>query len=551
MLRTFFRIIRIISIVLRFRLDVFLPYNKLPWYLRYTLGAISQLLKPSKKLSRGARLRLALEALGPIFVKFGQILSTRRDLLDDDVANELAKLQDQVPPFDKDQAREVIENALGAPVNDIFAHFSSDSLASASIAQVHCATLKTGEEVVVKVIRPNIEKTIQKDIALLYLLAKLLRSISADGRRLKPVEVVQDYEYTVLDELDLMKEAANTAQLKRNFEQSPLLYVPQVYWDYCRENIMVVERIHGIPVADIDSLHAKNVDMKTLALRGVEIFFSQVFEHSFFHADMHPGNIFVNAANPQEPQYIAIDCAIMGSLSDEDKNYLARNLLAFFKRDYRMVAVLHVESGWVPKETPIHAFETAIRSVCEPMFSKPLKEISFGQVLIRLFQTARRFNMEVQPQLVLLEKTMLNIEGLGRQLYPDLDLWETAQPFIERWLSTQMGPARMLNEIKKQAPEWAGQLPQIPSLIFTALEQTKKQQELQEEQLAATLRLQAQLKPKSLFSISHSISKIIGLSALAAAWFTIDPEVLQKLTSMEPGYLVLLAVGICLLVLKQ
>lgn len=550
MLQTFCRILRILTIALRFRLDVFLPYSKSPWYIRYSLGLLSGIFRPGKKLTRGARLRLALESLGPIFVKFGQILSTRRDLLDDDIANELAKLQDQVPPFASDKAKLIIEQALGQPVDVLFSSFTSTPLASASIAQVHRATLHNGADVVVKVIRPTIEKTIQKDIALLYLLAKIVRKVSADGRRLKPVEVVQDYEYTVLDELDLMKEAANTTQLKRNFADSDLLYVPEVHWDYCRENVMVVERIQGIPVANIDTLHQANVDMKTLAERGVEIFFSQVFDHSFFHADMHPGNIFVDATHPKAPKYIAIDCAIMGSLTDEDKSYLARNLLAFFKRDYRMVAQLHVESGWVPKETPVHAFETAIRSVCEPMFAKPLKEISFGQVLIRLFQTARRFNMEVQPQLVLLEKTMLNIEGLGRQLYPDLDLWETGQPFIERWLANQVGPARLLTEIKKQAPQWAGQLPQVPSLFFSALQKNEQTYQLQQAQQQTLQKIQAKIESTRSNFFTRLLMKATGCVALLAAWLMSNPNPMQELTQIEVGQLTLLAIGICLLVLK-
>lgn len=547
MLATLFRFLRIVSVILRFRLDIFLPYSKLPWYLAYTLGLVSRLFKTGKRYSRGERLRLALESLGPIFVKFGQILSTRRDLLDDDVANELAKLQDNVPPFDNDLAKSLIEKALEEPIDEVFDDFSTTPLASASIAQVHTAKLKSGEDVVVKVIRPDIEKTIRKDISLLYFLAKLLSKVSADGRRLRPVEVVQDYEYTVLDELDLMKEAANTTQLRRNFEGSDLLYVPHIYWDYCRQNVMVAERIKGIPVANIDELKNAGVDMEALAVRGVEIFFTQVLEHSFFHADMHPGNIFVDPNNPDKPKYIAIDCAIMGSLSAEDKQYLARNLLAFFKRDYRLVAELHVESGWVPKETPVHVFESAIRSVCEPMFAKPLKDISFGQVLIRLFQTARRFNMEVQPQLVLLEKTMLNIEGLGRQLYPDLDLWQTAQPFIERWLRAQIGPKRMLQEARKHAPEWAGQLPKVPSLIYSTLQSINQQQALQREQLETSTELKRMLRPKRW---PQRLFKLAGIAVLAAAWFSTDPNAWQKLQNISVETGVLLFVGISLLILK-
>jgi len=537
---------RIIFTVIRFRLDALVPFDKLPWYLRYTLGKLCKIGRKKALENRGERLRLALESLGPIFVKFGQILSTRRDLLDDDIADELAKLQDKVPAFSGTTAQAIIERDLKAPVSELFAEFSTTPLASASIAQVHTAKLHSGEDVVVKVIRPNIETTIRQDIGLLYTLAHFVAKTSSDGRRLRPVEVVTDYEYTILDELDLAKEAANTGLLQRNFTDSDLLYVPQVYWDYCQKNVMVMERISGIPVADIDSLNAAKVDMKCLAERGVEIFFTQVFSHSFFHADMHPGNIFVDVTNPQQPKYIAIDCAIMGSLDDADKNYLARNLLAFFKRDYRLVAELHVQSGWVPKETPVHAFESAIRSVCEPMFAKPLKDISFGQVLIGLFQTARRFNMEVQPQLVLLEKTLLNIEGLGRQLYPDLDLWVTAKPFLERWMNQQMGPKRMLEEMRKQAPEWAGQLPQIPNLIFSALTQVSQQEERMLKHTAAIAELGKEIK-KNRISLPF---KLLGLVSLGSAWLTIDSESLKHLQSADILSISLFLIGLYLLILK-
>lgn len=540
------RSFKIFSVILRYRLDTFIPVKKLPFLLRYSFGFFSNIGRKKLSDSRGERLRLALESLGPIFVKFGQLLSTRRDLLDDDLANQLAKLQDKVPPFSGAQAQAIIETALGAEVADVFKTFSAEPLASASIAQVHAATLKSGESVVVKVIRPDIEKTIRKDIGLLYTIAKLVAKYSLDGRRLKPVEVVTDYEYTILDELDLAKEAANTGLLKRNFDNSELLYVPQVYWDYCRQNIMVIERIAGIPVANISDLNTANVNMKCLAERGVEIFFTQVFQHSFFHADMHPGNIFVDPSNPEQPKYIAIDCAIMGSLTDEDKNYLARNLLAFFERDYRLVAQLHLESGWVPADTPIHAFETAIRSVCEPMFDKPLKDISFGQVLIGLFQTARRFNMEVQPQLVLLEKTLLNIEGLGRQLYPDLDLWVTAKPFLERWMKQQIGPQRVFSEIKKQAPEWAGQLPQIPNLIFSALTQISQQEKRSAEQVQAIQQLSQELKR----SRRNLPFKVLGLFSIATAWVISDPMALEHLARADYLSLLLLIAGMYLLVLK-
>ncbi|MFD1383321.1 ubiquinone biosynthesis regulatory protein kinase UbiB [Rhodanobacter aciditrophus] len=540
------RSIRIFLTVLRYRLDVFIPLQLLPWYVKYTLGLFLMVGRERALKNRGERLRLALESLGPIFVKFGQILSTRRDLLPDDVADELARLQDRVPPFSGELATKIIEKDLGASVDDIFDQFDKTPLASASIAQVHTARLKTGEEVVVKVIRPKIERTIRQDIGLLYTLAHFVAKISADGRRLRPVEVVTDYEYTILDELDLAKEAANTGLLQRNFTDSELLYVPQIYWDYSRRNVMVMERISGIPVADIAALNAKNVNMKVLAERGVEIFFTQVFSHSFFHADMHPGNIFVDASNPESPKYIAIDCAIMGSLDDADKNYLARNLLAFFKRDYRMVAELHVESGWVPKGTPVHAFESAIRSVCEPMFAKPLKDISFGQVLLGLFQTARRFNMEVQPQLVLLEKTLLNIEGLGRQLYPDLDLWVTAKPFLERWMSEQVGPRRLFEEVKKQAPDWAAHLPQIPNLVFSTMTHVAKQEERMQEQTKAIQQLHKELKR----SRKNQPFKLLGILSLGAAWLTTDSIALEHLAQADILSLALFIAGIYLLVLK-
>ncbi|WP_067222371.1 ubiquinone biosynthesis regulatory protein kinase UbiB [Marinomonas gallaica] len=540
------RFLRIVLTVLRYRLDTFIPIKLLPWYLKYTLGIVLTIGRKGAERNRGERLRLALESLGPIFVKFGQILSTRRDLLPDDVADELARLQDRVPPFSGDLAVAIIEKDLNAKIDDIFDEFDRTPLASASIAQVHTAKLKTGEHVVAKVIRPKIEKTIRQDIQLLYMLARFVAKTSTDGRRLRPVEVVQDYEYTILDELDLAKEAANTGLLQRNFTDSDLLYVPNIYWDYSRRNVMVMERISGIPVADIPALREHNVNMKVLAERGVEIFFTQVFSHSFFHADMHPGNIFVDPSNPERPKYIAIDCAIMGSLDDADKNYLARNLLAFFKRDYRMVAELHVESGWVPKGTPVHAFESAIRSVCEPMFAKPLKEISFGQVLLGLFQTARRFNMEVQPQLVLLEKTLLNIEGLGRQLYPDLDLWVTAKPFLERWMSEQVGPRRLLDEVKKQAPDWAGQLPQIPNLVFSTLTHLSHQEARIAEQTEALENIRKEMRR----SRRNQPFKLLGLLALGGAWITTDNIALGHLAQADMLSLALFLGGIYLLVLK-
>ncbi len=393
----------------------------------------------SKKLSRGESIRLALIELGPIFVKFGQALSTRRDLFPDDIVDELEKLQDRVPPFSGDEAVKILEAIYQKPLSEVFESFNKIPLAAASIAQVHVATLKTGEEVAVKVLRPHIKKTIKRDIGLMYFVAFLVEKLWSQGPRLKPREVVKEFEKTIFDELDLLFEAANASQLRRNFENSPLLTVPKVFWDYCRKDVLVTEKISGIPISDINALREHNIDLKKLAENGVKIFVTQVFDHSFFHADMHPGNIFVSPDNPTEPQYIAVDFGIMGSLSPRDQRYLAENLMAFFQRDYRRVATLHVESGWVAANTRIEEFESVIRAVSEPIFEKPLKDISFGLLLLRLFQTATRFNMVVQPQLLLLQKTLLNIEGLGRQLYPELDLWSTAKPQLEAWIKDRTG----------------------------------------------------------------------------------------------------------------
>jgi ubiquinone biosynthesis protein len=422
---------------------------------------------PRTRGPRGARIRRALEDLGPIYVKFGQILSTRRDLLPDDIAQELAHLQDDVPPFPGSQARAVIEAALGSPVAEIFKQFNESPLASASIAQVHAAQLKDGTAVVIKVLRPHIRAQITRDVNLLYTVARLAERYWQHGRRLRPREVIAEFEKILYDELDLLREAANASQLRRNFSNTDLLYVPEIYWPWCRPDVMVMERIYGIQVSDIDKLRAQNIDLKTLSERGVEIFFTQVFVHNFFHADMHPGNIFVAA----DGRYMAVDFGIMGTLNPVDQRYLAENFLAFFNRDYRRVAELHVESEWVPEGTRVDEFEAAIRTVCEPIFEKPLNEISFGNVLLRLFQTARRFNMEVQPQLVLLQKTLLNIEGLGRQLYPELDLWKTAKPFLERTMSEQLGARSFLRNLKASLPDWNNTLPETPILAHRLLEQ--------------------------------------------------------------------------------
>lgn len=466
-MKHFSRLLTILATFGRYRVDELLPPLARPRALGWLLRPFRRTDDP--ELSRGERLRRALEDLGPIFIKFGQLLSTRPDILPPDIVLELNKLQDRVQPFPGERFQMLVERALAKPVSELFAEFDPVPLASASIAQVHTARLPDGAEVVVKAVRPGIEKVIEQDVALMGWFARLIERYSPDGERLRPVQVVEEYRQTIFDELDLMREAANAAQLRRNFEDSPLLYVPRIYWEYCRRQVMVMERIYGAQVTDLVKLRAHGVDIKLLAERGVEIFFTQVFEHNFFHADMHPGNVYVCLEDPANPSYIALDMAIIGSLSRDDQFYLARNLLAMFRRDYRQVAELHILSGWVPKDTAIGAFEAAIRTVCEPIFAKPIKDISFGDALITLFQTARRFDMPIQPQLVLLQKTLVNIEGLGRQLYPELDLWETAHPFLERWLKRRFHPKTLFHELRRQAPEWMEKFPEVPHLIFDTL----------------------------------------------------------------------------------
>jgi ubiquinone biosynthesis protein len=488
------RAARIARTVIRYRLDALIDpgtvlTDRTPAWLRVLWRVSSHWGRPLERPA-ARRLREALEALGPVFIKFGQILSTRRDLLPTDFADELALLQDRVPPFPGAQAREIVERSLGKPLTEVFGSFDETPLASASVAQVHAARLAAdGAEVVVKVIRPGIERVIRDDLELLHTIAALLERMSTDARRLHLVAIAHDYERTILNELNLRHEAANTTKLRRNFAESPLLYVPRVYWDHTRDDVLVLERIHGIPIAQVDALRAHGTNMRVLAERGVETFFTQVFVHNFFHADMHPGNIFVDVTNPASPRYIAVDCAIIGSLTPGDQAYLARNLLAFFNQDYRQVARLHLESGWIPEDTRIEEFETVIRQVCEPIFAKPLGEISFGHFLVTLFQTARRFNMEVQPQLVLLQKTLLNIEGLGRQLYPDLDLWNTAKPFMERWMADRIGPTAVLRELGTHAPQIMEQLPRLPELVAHAGQALKRLDQMMREQRATAARL--------------------------------------------------------------
>lgn len=461
-----FRVVHIAWVLLRNGLDEFILAAHLfrPIHFFRFLSPFYW-LQQGQRPNYGVRIRRTLEDLGPIYIKFGQILSTRRDLLPDDIAKELVKLQDEVPPFSGAHAREIVEAALDGTVDQIFSSFDEQPLASASIAQVHAATLLDGSDVVVKVVRPKIEKAIKKDIDLMFTLARLAQRYSAEARRLRLVEVMEDYQKTIFDELDLMREAANATQLRRNFQNSEMLYIPEVYWDYCRDNVMVMERVYGTPVDQVEDLKRQGVSMALLGERGVEIFFTQVFRDNFFHADMHPGNIFV----APDGRYISVDFGIMGTLTTADQRYLAENLLAFFHRDYRRVAELHVESGWVPASTRIEEFEAAIRTVSEPIWEKPIAEISFGHFLLRLFQTARRFDMEIQPQLVLLQKTLLNIEGLGRMLYPQLDLWTTAKPFMEKWVKQQVGPAAFVRQVKESLPQLSEELPQVPHLAYRLL----------------------------------------------------------------------------------
>ena len=457
-----FRLLRIVSVGLRFGLHELALEHERARGVRKFLPRI--LLPGRRSTPRAVRLRRALEALGPIFVKFGQVLSTRRDLLPTDIADELAKLQDRVPPFPVEDVLATLQRVYGRPVDEVFLRFDRVPIASASVAQVHLAQLPNGAEVAVKVLRPGISAVIDNDLSLMRAAASLIERLWAASRILKPQAVVGEFAKHVHLELDLMREAANASQLRRNFEGSPLLLVPEVYWDYCAEDVMVMQRMHGTPVNQVTALREQGVDIKRLARAGVEIFFTQVFRDAFFHADMHPGNILVS---PQG-RYIALDFGIMGTLNESDKHYLAQNFLGFFRRDYQRVALAHIESGWAPADTRVDEFEASIRAVCEPVFDRPLKEISFGRVLLRLFEVSRRFNIEIQPQLVLLQKTLLNIEGLGRQLDPELDLWDTAKPFLERWMSEQMGWRAFLRRARDEIPGWTVSLPQLPRLVHQA-----------------------------------------------------------------------------------
>jgi ubiquinone biosynthesis protein len=479
------RLVFICITVLRYGLDEL----ALSSFRQRWVRALVRVLTVGRRLDlpRGVRLRLGLERLGPIFVKFGQVMSTRRDLLPPDYAEELAKLQDRVPPFPAEQARALVEKAFGKPIDAIFASFEAEPVASASIAQVHFATLKDGREVAVKVLRPGMLEVIDDDLTLMRTLAAWVERLSVDGKRLKPREVVAEFDNYLHDELDLVREAANAAQLRRNMDGLRLVMVPEMIWDLCTQGVIVMERMKGVPISQLERLREAGVDIKKLARDGVTIFFTQVFRDGFFHADMHPGNIQVSLAPATFGRYIALDFGIVGTLTEVDKEYLAQNFIAFFRRDYKRVAELHVESGWVPPQTRVDALEGAIRAVCEPHFDRPLKDISLGQVLLRLFQTSRRFNVEIQPQLVLLQKTLLNVEGLGRQLDPDLDLWNTAKPFLERWMNDQIGWRGLAERLQREAPRYAQLLPELPRLVHQALTRppradTRELERLVEEQ---------------------------------------------------------------------
>lgn len=489
---TVFRLLAIQRVLVKYGLDEIIEETHLLRPLRFLFYLAPRRRDASAPL--GERLRLALEELGPIFIKFGQALSTRRDLLPTDIADELAKLQDAVPPFPAEQAIAIVDAAYGESVNDVFQRFDIEPLAAASIAQVHTAKLKDGPEVIVKVLRPGVQQQIDRDLGVLHTLANLADRYWEHGKRLRPIEVVNEYSHTILDELDLMREAANCAQIKRNWQGSDMLYAPDIFWDYCRPEVMVQERIYGTPISDMATLEAAGTNIQMLAENGVEIFFTQVFKHNFFHADMHPGNIFVIITDPDNPKYAAVDFGIVGTLNPEDQRYLAENFLAFFDRDYHRIAKLHIDSGWVPTGTRIDQLETAVRTVCEPIFNKPLAEISFAQMLMRLFRVAQRFNVEIQPQMILLHKTLFNIEGLGRQLYPQLDLWKTAHPVLRRWMDEQLGPRAFMKDLRENIPQLRDALRELPTIVQHLGEQAGKGQMSMEVHSKELQHIEQQLK---------------------------------------------------------
>ena len=511
------RLIGIQRVLVKYGLNDIIKQTHLLRPLRFLFYLFPRRRSSSAPL--GERIRLALEELGPIFVKFGQAVSTRRDLLPREVADELAKLQDDVPPFPAEIAIAILSEAYGEPVDDVFERFDTEPFAAASIAQVHTAQLPNGAEVIVKLLRPGVQDLIERDLEVLRMLAGLADRYWEHGKRLRPLELVDEYESTIIDELDLMREAANTAQLKRNFAGSDMLYVPDIYWDYCRPEVLVQERIYGIPISDMDALHDAGTNIQVLAENGVEIFFTQVLRHNFFHADMHPGNIFVIVTDPDKPKYAAVDFGIVGTLSPSDQRYLAENFLAFFDRDYHRIAKLHLDSGWVPEGTRIDQLETAVRTVCEPIFNKPLAEISFAQVLMRLFRVAQRFNVEIQPQMILLHKTLFNIEGLGRELYPQLDLWKTAHPVLKKWMSDQLGPAAMLDDLRENLPQLRDALRELPAAIRYLADRAESGNSDRTQQIDEIRKIRLELK--SLHRQRMWLTAAIVLVSAAAVVFTI------------------------------
>ena len=536
-LRVLARLLQIQRVLLKYGLHDFVRATHLYAPLRFLFYLSPDTwLNPHRTAPPAVRLRLALEELGPIFVKFGQAVSTRRDLLPTDVANELAKLQDRVPPFPGAIARAIVEKAYGRTVAEAFSQFEETPLAAASIAQVHAARLPDGSEVVVKVLRPDMRELIERDIEVLYALAELAQTYWREGRRLRPREIVTEYEKTVLDELDLMREAANASQLRRNFAGSPLLYVPEVYWDYCRTEVLVLERIHGVPIGDIARLRESGVDFRRLAENGVEIFFTQVFRHNFFHADMHPGNIFVLVENPSQPRYAAVDFGIVGTLDLRDQHYLAENFLAVFDRDYRRVATLHVQSGWVPPHTRIDEMESAVRTICEPIFDRPLKEISFGTVLLRLFEALRRFDGQIQPQLLLLQKTLLNVEGLGRQLYPELDIWQTASPVLRRWMHERISPRSLWRDLKRGWPDILEIARMLPPLAQRTLERAQDQRLRIPVDMSELERMRREISAQIHSGDRVLIGAVLGLAAVLWMALRAQPH--------WAGYVLIAAAGV-------
>ncbi len=535
-LKQLFRIIKINRVLTYYQIDkMVLTDTKYAWLIWFNM-LLPWNWRDKSSANRGENIRLALEELGPIFIKLGQALSTRKDLLPPDISVELIKLQDDCPPFDAEHSRQLVEDALKRPIHEAFAEFDTTPIASASIAQVHGAKLHTGTDVVVKVVRPGIKPIIEQDVAIMFMLARLFEAAVKIAKRLHPVEVVAEFEKTILDELDMIREAANAAQLRRNFNGSSLLYVPEIYWSHTTEHVMTMERIYGIRISETNKLIEAGISLTELSAKGVVIFFTQVFKHNFFHADMHPGNIFVLP----DGRYAAIDFGIMGTLDPEDQRYLAENFLAFFNRDYLRVAELHIESEWVPRDTRVNELESAIRSVCEPIWDRPLKDISFGLVLMRLFQTARRFGMEVQPQLVLLQKTLLNIEGLGRQLDDELDLWDTAKPFLEEWMHDRMGPKGLARNIKNNLPFWTEHAPQIPGLLHTSL--TKLAHADFSGQAQHIALLEKQIAQQNRAQRNRTIGILLIILALLPElihqnW--IDKDILQPILMILGGWLII------------